>query len=209
MDQGADGAAAEGSRDSGAWLFEGKAAGMAAALGHWRRVRRMKQSHAAELLGVSQATLSRWEAGSRTPDPEALERIARLIEAGLDSDADRALARLVSDGSRPTHLICDVTHRLLALSPARARECRTDPAGLLGRSLWRFATEAIARAESRLEALGWFEPAPPSVIAETPANGASAELAIAPSRYRWTRMRLSDGRHARLVETLPPVSSPS
>lgn len=186
--------------------YAGKAAGMAAALGHWRRARRMKQSHAAELLGVSQATLSRWEAGARMPDAESLERIAALIAAGLDSDGDRALGALVASSTQPAHLICDITHRLLALSPSRARQCRGDPSDLLGGSLWRFATEAIARAEGRLEALGWFEPAPPSVIAETEANRPDSDLPIAPSRFRWTRMRLSDGRFVRLVETLPTAA---
>lgn len=84
----------------------------------WRALRRVKQLHAAELLGVSQATLSRWENGQSTPAPDESERLRMLMAARLDSAADRVFARLVGQSAVPVHLICDLTHRLLAESPA-------------------------------------------------------------------------------------------
>ena len=39
-------------------------------LKRWRTLHRMKQSHAAELFGVAQSTISRWEAGIQQMSPD-------------------------------------------------------------------------------------------------------------------------------------------
>ena len=166
----------------------------------WRTLRRMKQSHAAELLSVSQATVSRWEAGHQKPTHPEREALRALMAARLEGAADHALGRLVRHTARETHLICDLTHRLLAASPARERRWRMSASELLGTSMWRFHTEAIARAEAALPELGWYGEAPREVEVLTGAND-SAEVPIRRSRCRWTRLRLSDGSYARLVET--------
>src|SRR5215475_582987 len=104
-------------------------------LRRWRRLRGVKQSHAAELLGVTQATLSRWERGyHRIPEP-AIARLSRLLSAPLDSSADAGLRRLVESSALPVHLICDLSHRLLTASPARIASWAVDLAELQGRSL--------------------------------------------------------------------------
>ncbi|MDF1586876.1 hypothetical protein PZ740_10840 [Rhodospirillales bacterium YIM 152171] len=108
---------------------------------------------------------------------------------------------MVEEAPRPVHLVCDLTHRLLALSLPRERQCRLSRGELLGRSLWRYATDEIVAAEARLATLGWLEPAPPSLEIVTGANR-SREVAIVAGRCRWTRFQLSDGTFARLVETL-------
>ena len=145
------------------------------ALRGWRALRRVKQAHLAEILGCSQPSVSRLEAGE-----------------------------LVSRSPAPMHLICDATHRLLALSPARAAYLRAPASELMGRSTWPSATEELAAAEARLGELGWHEAAAPAVEGITRAGG-SAEIEIPASRWRWVRMPLSDGRFARIVETLGPA----
>lgn len=180
----------------------GKARRLGAALRQWRSLRQVKQTHAAELLNVSQTTLSRWESGAKEPDVKEQQEIIRLLSTRLDSAGDTALARLVSQASSPVHLVCDFSHKLLACSKSREQEFRASKSEFLGRSLWPFATEEIVEAEAFLGDAGWFEPAPAPVELETSAKLDQA-VEIPESRIIWTRMRLSNGDFVRLVETLP------
>jgi transcriptional regulator with XRE-family HTH domain len=167
----------------------------------WRTHRRVKQGHAAELLGVAQSTISRWENGLQAPTPDEQSCIRRLMRARLDSAADRELARMVRQSMAAVHLVCDLTHDLLAISPARERFWSVPASELLGTSLWRYASPEIVAAEAELPDLGWFEPAPPAVELRTGAND-SPMVRIYESRLRWVRFQLSDGSFARLVETV-------
>jgi|GEM_PF-161804 len=170
----------------------------------WRALRRIKQAHAAQLLGVSQATISRWEnglGGQSPPAPDEAERLRALMAARLDSDADRVLARLVCRSAMPVHLICDLTHRLLAASPAREAQFKVPTSRLMGNSLWRYASEDIVAAEGRLAEHGWFGSRPPAIEFHTRARD-SDDLAILACDMRWVRFQLSDGSFARLVETV-------
>ncbi len=168
----------------------------------WRLLHRIKQDHAAELFGVSQSTISRWEAGTQEAEPEQRARIEALLRARLDNAADHALARLVSGSSQPIHLVCDLTHRLLACSAPRAAEFGVALGDLLGRSLWPFVTEAIATQEARLDTLGWREGIAAPALEFATGTNASLLVPIRQSQCRWTRLTLSDGSTARLVETL-------
>lgn len=177
-----------------------KAGELGRSLRLWRALRRMKQGHAAELLGVSQATVSRWESGRQMPTPPEREALRALMAARLDGAADQALGRLVRSAAGEVHLVCDLTHRLLAASPARERRWAVSAGELIGTSMWRFHTEAIARAEAALPDLGWYGDALREVEVLTGAND-STVVPIRRGRCRWTRLRLSDGSYARLVET--------
>jgi len=171
------------------------------ALRRWRRLRGVKQSHAAELFGVTQATLSRWERGHHRLPDAAARKLSRLVAAPLDSAADAGLRRLVESSALPVHLICDLSHRLLAASPARVAEWRTDAADLRGVSLWRFATDEIRNAEGRLGELGWYDEGAAQLRFWTGAND-DPMVAIAPGILVWERLQLSDGTLARLVTSV-------
>ena len=127
---------------------------LGSALRRWRTLHRIKQSQAAELFGVNQSTISRWEAGIQAMNPDERARVEALLQARLDAAADRALARLVEESGRPVHLVCDLSHRLLACSRARAAEFALPLAALLGTSLWRFASADIAAQEAALDPPG-------------------------------------------------------
>ena len=170
-------------------------------LRQWRALRRVKQNHAAELLHVSQAMVSRWEAGTQVPTIDEQALLRRLMAARLDSAADHALARLVASSAGTAHLVCDLTHRLLAASPQRSRDWGPRTPELIGVSLWPYATPEIAAAEQALSEHGWFEPDPPAIEVATGAND-SPIVPIRQGRMRWTRFQLSDGAFVRLAETI-------
>ncbi|MDT9120704.1 hypothetical protein RSW84_25050, partial [Escherichia coli] len=79
-------------------------------LRRWRTLHRVKQTHAAELFGVAQSTISRWEAGVQDMLPDERHRAETLLHARLSSAADHALARLIDAHPRAVHLVCDLTH---------------------------------------------------------------------------------------------------
>ncbi len=119
-----------------------------------RRLQGLKQGALAEWVGVTQATVSRWERGELAPRPElAAALLARLTErASRRSDAP--LRRLVETSPLAVHLVEDAGHVLLAASRLREREWGRTAAGLIGCSLWRYATEGIRAAEAGLHPLG-------------------------------------------------------
>jgi transcriptional regulator with XRE-family HTH domain len=176
--------------------------GAGPALRRWRRLRSIKQSHAAELFGVTQATLSRWERGQLALSEAATRKLARLLCAPLNSAADAGLRQLVETSALPVHLVCDLSHRLLAASPARYAEWRADAAELRGASLWRYASEEIQRAESRLGDLGWYENGAARLSFWTGPNH-DPIVTIRPGILVWDRLPLSDGTLARLATSLP------
>lgn len=177
------------------------------ALRAFRQARRMKQAHLAELLGVDQATVSRWERGGASPGEAARRGLRTLLAADPRTASDAVLRRLVETSALPVHLVCDLTHALLAASPAREREWGRGAGELLGTPLFRFATPAIEAAERRLSASGWHEGPSAAAVLATGA-GRHPELRIAAGTLLWERLPLGDGRPARLVTTLPPTLPP-
>jgi len=168
------------------------------ALRRWRQLRGVKQSHAAEMLCVSQSTVSRWERGLQRPTDEEAAALGRLLQAPLDAAGDAGLRRLVENSSLSVHLICDLSHRLLAASPSRVAEWGCGTFSLSGVSLWPFATDEIRRAESHLADLGWYEAAASSLALTTGPNDSNL-VRIVPGTLLWERIQLSDGSFARLV----------
>jgi transcriptional regulator with XRE-family HTH domain len=163
-----------------------------------RRLAGMKQSHLAELMGVTQPTVSRWEAGTLPLTLDQTRALQAIFTTRPDPAQDAALKRLVESSSRPVHLICDLTHRLLAASPARAADWHTDPSDYLGRSLLVYASPEIIAAEGKLGDLGWYDGAIASLSFDTGANG-DPDIPIRPGPMLWERVRLSDGSAGRLV----------
>jgi len=175
------------------------------ALLRFRRLNSIKQGHLAELLSVSQGTVSRWEGGTHVPDNHNRDRIAALIAAHANNDGDAALKRLITTSTLPVHLVCDATHNLLAASVSRAAAFVGGAAAYVGTSLWRYASPEIFEAEARLAEGGWFERPYQALSFATGDNG-SENVPVRPSIVRWETIPLADGRVGRLTTT---VGSPA
>lgn len=164
-----------------------------------RRLRKscgIKQAYLASLLNVDQATISRWERGTVTPDTDKAAQALQALYPNTHEDS--ALRRLVESSSLVVHLITDADHILLAASKRREAEWSQTAASLRGRCLWSAASPAILDAEQSLESRGWWENAyPESVEIDLDAYDGGF-LPIIPGKMLWERVWLSDGRPARL-----------
>jgi len=166
-----------------------------------RLQRDVKQAHLADLMGVTQATVSRWERGLLALSEAQKSTAIRLLAVRPAPQQDAALRRLVETSTARVHLICDRTHRLLAASPSRKAEWRGDPSAFLGRSLLNYASAEILQAEARLGDMGWRDGDLSSLVVDTGPN-AHPDLAIPAGRMLWERIALADGSIGRLVTTL-------
>jgi len=166
-----------------------------------RVLRGMKQNHLAELMGVTQATISRWERGVLPLSQAQRQALLRLLARPLLSSQDAYLKRLVESSSLKVHLICDRTHALLAASASRQSEWRIHMTDLLGTPMITYASEEILAAEARLSDRGWHDGELSSLIVSTGQN-AHVDVPIRPSSALWERLLLSNGTAARLVTTL-------
>lgn len=179
---------------------------LGSSLRRWRVINRVKQQALAAELGVSQSRISRWESGTSVPERLELRKVLKLLEARPETAADRAIQTLVTQSGVPVHLVCDLTHKLLAASPSRARHWHTPLSELMNQPLWRFASDGIRRAEDSLGEKGWYDPLGPDIVFDT-ERADFAEMTIPESRIRISRLSLSDGRYVRLVRDEPVGSA--
>lgn len=179
---------------------------LASPLRRLRLLKGLKQSHLAELLGVTQTTVSRWESGGLDLPEDQWDKARRLLDAPslaheLGPAQDGILKRLVESSTLSQHLICDRTHDLLAVSPSREAKWRAEPGELIGKTLIVYATPEILAAEATLDTIGWHDGQVSRLEVDTGANS-DPVVPIVKSRLIWERLMLSDGRPARLVTTL-------
>lgn len=170
-----------------------------------RRLRRamgVKQLSLAHLMGVDQASISRWEAGWQTPSQETQQKALDALAASRTDDA--ALRRLVENSTDCVHLVDEATHICLAYSRRRAEDWRNSQRALLGVSLWQFATDEIREAEAKLAETDWWSSQMPSPRCFITSGKVFDEIVISAGTIRWERLYLSDGTPVRLVTGVQP-----
>ncbi|MFK7764243.1 MAG: helix-turn-helix domain-containing protein [Roseobacter sp.] len=157
----------------------------------------LKQSGLAEMLGMDQTTVSRWEAGTHCPESKLqLDVFERLAPYRTE---DTALKRLVETSHGCIHLVDEANHLCLAYSASRARDWRVGPREMVGISLWQFATEEIQKAESELELSDWWHVLSPTPKLFVTSQADQRDIRISAGEILWERIYLSDGTPARLV----------
>jgi transcriptional regulator with XRE-family HTH domain len=171
-----------------------------------RLLRGMKQSHLAEMLGVGQSSVSKWESGLHLPAEDMIDALARFVANPPGEPSDTILKRLVEQSSCPVHLVCDETHRLLAASRPRRSQWRLSSG--TDEPMWRYATDEIRRAEGLLAAVGWRDSADAAVVFTTSGRD-DPVVPIEPGTVLWERIPIGDHRCGRLVTTLLPTELPS
>ena len=168
------------------------------ALRQWRRTAEIKQQRLADILGVTQATVSRWEKGMQHPAPFQHQLLQDMMTRNRNVRLDHAVKRLVMQSCQRVHLIEDRSHRLLCSSQPRQKEWQRNDQDLLGQSLWRFATAEIAAAEKSLHPMGWHDDQADHVLfANSTREG--APMRIIDQYILWERFYLADGRAVRLT----------
>ncbi len=165
-----------------------------------KRVRtavRLKQHGLADLLGVDQTTVSRWESGLQTPGADLQAKVFQTLLPYRSDDA--ALRRLVETSPQCIHLVDEATHVCLAYSASRARNWKVGRRDMLGISLWQFATEEIQKAEQELEISDWWSAVSPEPKLFVTSQADDRDIRISAGQILWERVYLSDGTPARLV----------
>jgi len=173
-----------------------------------RRVREIKQGHFADLIGVSQGTVSKWETGEARPSSKQIERIIQIFTQEPAVTKDAWLRRLVMHSDRQVHVMTDASHQLLAASQPRINEWQRDYVDVASLPLSASLPDDIAAAETWL--LEHDHPTvclTPLVVAIDGRKGGPFD--IDPGLLLWERLLLSDGTWVRLVTNISEHEIPT
>jgi transcriptional regulator with XRE-family HTH domain len=179
-------------------------------LRRYRTVRGIKQIHLAEIINVSQGTISKWENGTTTPNAGQYFQIIELLGANPSAVQDTWLARLIETSHERIHAVCDITHRLLVASPARYQEWCSDRSEMFHRPLLQDAPDDIVDAEHRLVQRSRSTRLDEPLIVRTrgQAVGPDRRYRVEAGLLLWERLQLADGTWVRLVTSIAPDRIP-
>lgn len=109
----------------------------------FRRVRAFKQTALAEMVGVDQATVSRWESGRITPEPDMQRRLLGLMRSVV---ADEYQLRHAAEAAMGEVVLSDEDHVIRAASASYCAAHGVTQSviiGMSGRPLYREEAEQI------------------------------------------------------------------
>ncbi len=171
-----------------------------AQLRRFRRLRALKQVALAELIGVDQATVSRWESGRQSPDlamQQRLRDLMRRIEPG-----EEVLLKHWINASIGYTVLCDEDRIIRAASASYCSIHGLSPAEVLGRSTIPTFTAELEQALWLAVDRGFFEGQVASATVVARTNALSGQPRKIPGISVWTPVRLTDGRVLRRVDRI-------
>jgi len=169
-------------------------------LRRFRRLRALKQVALAELVGVDQATISRWESGRQSPDlamQQRLRDLMRRIEPG-----EEVLLKHWINASVGYTVLCDADRVIRAASPSYCSIHGLSSTEVLGLSTIPVFTAELEQALWLAVDRGFFEGDVASVTVVGRTNALSGRPRDIPGMSVWTPVPLTDGRVLRRVDRL-------
>lgn len=152
----------------------------------------MKQATLAELVGVDQATVSRWERGRQSPDLGMQQRLRDLMRR-IDPREEVLLKHWINASVGFT-VLCD-DHRIIrAASPSYCQIHGVSPAEVLGLSTIPAFTAELEQVLWKVVERGFFEGDVASVTIAERVNALSGRERNIPGLSVWTPIPLSDGQ---------------
>jgi DNA-binding XRE family transcriptional regulator len=163
----------------------------AAELRRFRRLRAIKQTALAEMLGVDQATISRWESGRQIPDL-GIQRRLRALMHGAGSRDEVLIGHWVSAAVGNTVLV-DAARLMRAASMEFRQLHGLGGADLAGRTAAPLFSEEMEALWWQVVERGFFEGELASVTIVSRFHLLSGGQRDLPGQALWTPIHLSSG----------------
>lgn len=171
-----------------------------AQLRRFRRLRALKQAALAEMVGVDQATISRWESGRQSPDLAMQQRLRDLMRR-IEPREEVLLKHWINTSVGYT-VLCDEDRIIRAASPSYCNIHGLSPTEVLGLSTIPSFTAELERALWLAVDRGFFEGEVASVTVVGRNNALSGQPRDVPGMSVWTPVPLADGRVLRRVDRI-------
>jgi len=171
----------------------------AAQLRRFRRLRTIKQAALAEMLGVDQATVSRWEGGRQVPDL-GIQRRLRALMQGAGSRDEVMVVHWIAAAVGDTLLI-DAARIARAASAEFCHRHGVPTAAIAGRAAAPLFSEEMETLWWQVVERGFFEGEIASATVVSRQHLLSGEQRDIPGRTLWTPIHLSSGEVLQRIDS--------
>jgi len=172
-------------------IFDPAGNAWALQLVRFRRVHGLKQAVLAEMLGVDQATISRWETGRMIPDRAMQRRFQNLVRR-RPSEASLVTHRTV--GAIGEIAVTNRSRIFIAASPAYCASHGVPPDKIVGRTTTPQHTVESERVYQAAVERGFFRGDIASATVLAHANSLSGHVKNRCTKAVWSAVRLDSGQ---------------